>query len=234
MSLNNTPSSNNLVLGLLGESLKRLSGDKRGGFDTLIILFVVAIMFVIATAPFKILLRKNIGTKALSVFDVILGSVFFGLWAFITWNIRQEYLDEVLNSGYEIYFFNQSVLLIITIVFGLMALITLIKGFIEEAKAGFKLTGKWAEDNFRGDSILFKKHIKNHSMILHVWKKAEPSFCFKWSFLLLLIHPLLGFPFIFASISFAVNEYYHVKYKWETIDTSNNGDSNEIGFVEGV
>lgn len=233
MTSNNVPSRNNLILGVIAELFRR-PGGRKGNDDLLILFLATAILFGIATAPFKILLRKKIGPNALNIFEILSGTAFWALCSIMTWSIMKEYSNDDFDNLYSQYFYNSTVLIAIFVSFIFLALYTLIKGFIEETKAKFKISGNWTEDNYRGDSLLFQRHVSTPQQQYNIWKKIEPSFCFKWSLLISIIHPVLGLPLLFTSIAFWVNEQYHVKYKWETIDTSNNAGSNEIGFVEGV
>jgi hypothetical protein len=234
--INNMPSSSNLILGILGEMFRKFTPRSKDSNDIVVVLLVVAILFVIATTPFKILLRKNFGTKAISILDIVMGAMFFAVWSIIAMFILANHYEYSKDTLYEAYFFNKYVLFAIAAIFVSITLNTLIKGFREESRNKFQMNDNWINDNYRGDSIMFQKHVTNNKMQLRVWKNIEPGFCFKWSFFLLIIHPLLGFPLFFASIAFWINEYYHVTYKWEKLsqhenNTYSNKDYEDTDYV---
>lgn len=215
------PSNNNLIVGLIGEIIRKIGGGgkREGGVSAVEIflaLLALSILLVIAAAPFKILLRRNFGNNTVNFVEAIFGAVFFGLWALLAGSFA---MDSHSHTGfYEAYFLNPVIMSVISVFLSAIAIATLIKGIVEDSKNKFNHDSNWLADNFRGQSILYGKYIKDPYMQFKVWRKIEPGFCFKWSFLLLIIHPLLGFPLLFASTAFWLNEYYHVKYKWERID----------------
>jgi hypothetical protein len=160
-------------------------------------------------------LRKNFGNNTINPIEIIFGALFFGLWAFLAG--RMALSENAPQAGtYEAYLNNPIVLTIISGIFIVIALVILIKGFFEDGKNKFNHNSNWLADNYRGQSLLYQKYIKDWGLQMKVWKKLEPAFCFKWSFILLLAHPLLGFPLLFASTAFGLNEYYHIKQKWES------------------
>jgi len=221
-TMENLPSSSNLVLGILGEMFKKVNEkNAKNVGDSLLVLLCIAILFAIATAPFKILLRKNFGQNAISVLEVIFGALFFVLCALIplVFILNPKPVDTV--SYYEMYFTNPYFLGLISLIFFSIAVFTLSKGLSENSKHKFNTKKDWITDNYRGDSILYQNYITDHETRLKVWKSVEPSFCFKWSLVFLLIHPLFGLPLLFASVAFWVNEYYHVHFKWEKLNAEN-------------
>ena len=225
----NLPSNNNLIIGLIGEIVRSLGGKTSD--TTAALLFIVlclAFLFAIATAPLKILLRKNFGQKAINSVEIILGAIFFSGCAYLPYYLSLNTTKDTHSNLYEAYFYSPLILNSIAIVLLSVALITLILGFREEAKNKFNHSGNWLADNYRGESILYGKYIKDPALQYKVWRRIEPAFCFKWSFFLLIIHPILGLPFLFSSIGFWINEFYHVKYKWEKID-SHTQEANTAG-----
>lgn len=237
MSLQNMPSSSNLIMGIIGEILRIGTGKGKGKalIEVLLSVLVVAVIVAMATAPFKILLRKNFGPNAISVADIIFGAVYFGLWAFISFLIWDNSYYTHQSGIYSRYLSNSYGLFIITLILSTITIVTVIKGFKEEFRSRFRESEDWISENYRGYSLLFEKYITNNKMQYKVWKNLEPRFCFKWSFLFLIIHPLLGFPMLFASVAFWVNEWYHVKYKWERLSELNSNPKfkDENSFANG-
>jgi len=236
MALQNLPSSSNLILGVIGEIFKKISGtpsknDKSSSVgEVLLVILAVAILFVIAAAPFKILLRRNFGQNAISTVETIFGSLFFGLCSLLALSIGMSSSSSDNTSGYTLYFENIYVLSAISTIFFGIAVFTLFKGLRENAAHKFSKKGDWVTDNYRGDSILYSDKVNDQETLMKVWRSVEPSFCFKWSILLTFVHPLLGIPLLFSSTSFWINEHYHVVYKWKTIDVPNISTNTEVGL----
>jgi uncharacterized membrane protein len=221
-TLPNLPSSSNLILGLIGEIFKIFSGkiSRKSANDlgeALLALLCVAILFAIATAPFKILLRKNFGKNAISVLEVIFGSLFFVLCALTNLVFILDPMRIDTGNYYEMYFTNPYVLGLISTILFSIGIFTLTKGLRENSKHHFSTKIDWIADNYRGDSILYQNYITDNETMCRIWRIVEPGFCFKWSFVLLIIHPILGIPLLFTSVAFWVNEYYHVHFKWEKL-----------------
>jgi hypothetical protein len=193
-------------------------------------ILVVAILFVIAAAPFKILLRRNFGQNAISALETVFGALFFGFCSLSALGYGMSTYYQESPTAPSNYYENIYVTSTISMVFFSIAVFTLIKGLRENAVHKFSKKSDWVTDNYRGDSILYHNKINDQETLMKVWRSVEPSFCFKWSVLLAFVHPLLGIPLLFSSTAFWVNEYYHVVYKWKTIDVPNVSTNSEVGL----
>lgn len=219
------PSNDSLKVGLAGEVIKKI-GNK-SNTEILVAIFIFLIIFAVAIAPLKILLRRNFGNNVLNSVEIIFGAIFFAFWGYLACYLLAVTKHNSFDSLYRSYFFNSVVLGLIATIFVIISLVTLIKGFREINKGRFSHSSNWLAENFRGQSILYQKYVKGPPLQFKVWRKLEPAFCFRCSFVLLIIHPLLGFPLLFSSTAFWANEFYHVKFKWEEIDFSETNGFNE-------
>lgn len=229
----NIPSVKNIAWGVAGEMSKKVTPkDLKGAAAPAAILLAIVAIFGVASSPFKILLRTNFGNKAITVHEIIFGAFFFVVFAFSFAMLSREVniIDES-SLKYTVetnpVYMNYS-----KGMFGL-ALLVLVKGFFEYFRAQRKESDFWLDENYRGDSLLFRKEAKTLKMQLRTWKKIEPSLCLIISMVLFFIIDLAAIPLIISSIAFRLNEHYHVTYKWEkleVIEQSNvQSDDNNFG-----
>lgn len=241
----NIPSSKSLIWGIAGEIIRKLpiqnpdpKKPPKTALEGLGILLAMAILFSIATAPFKILMRRNFGPKAISAGEIFLGFFFLvysgaGLVAFSLRQIAKKDESDLktLQNPYAMHYgvqvdaahhwdtywgvYQASVLFI-------LAIVVLVIGLRAYFKAQRIDSDDWVVNNYRGDSVFFSKTVTSQKMRERVWYKFEPVACVVISFCSFFILGFVAFPLLFCSIAFAVNEYYHIKFKWEKLLTGNN------------
>lgn len=237
------PSLGSLAAGGAGE-MARSSINNPDEKSFIYLLIIMVCCFLSFTEPLKVLLRKNIGKKALSLPGIITGSSLYLAWAgitgFYTLGIPIAILTDKMN-GYRIapatviFIIVALYLFIGAVVIGIASFIILFRGMAEHYRAKAEDSQNWEVLEYRGDNIFmdksfrpqnklsqwfykknkkrfFKRYSKYHQDRL--WRIAEPQYCLRQGLkLLLLFNPVIAIPLICTSITFWINEWYHVYYK---------------------
>lgn len=187
------------------------SKDKNGGENDDNYFFVIlGLLMVVATEPYKVLLRKNIGKLSLSLARLAVAAF---LYLYIALMMFAFSYETQLNKA-------STALMAGSVFYVLFAIALLFLGFAEYTKAKQKYASNEADtiaNLYRGDSIFFKGADQKK-----IWLKKEPVVCFIISLLLtvlpIFIHPLLfviGAPLLATSISFWFNEWYQINNVWD-------------------
>lgn len=229
----NMPSTKNLIWGIIGEMSRKVDPHKiKGAGEVTIGLLIVAIVFAMATAPFKILLRKNFGSKAISIGEILIGSLFFLFFGALSHN-------SVIQDGYTVlasvdFTLGDWIYYLRPHVFFIIAYVTLVKGAVDFFKANRRDVEGWEHENYRGQSLLFNRFVTDNKSQYKIWKSVEPGFCLVVGIISIVYLKLLAFPLIFAAIAFGVCEYFHVTYKWERYQevSNKNAQANTDSFVK--
>lgn len=213
----NIPPLKDILWGIAGE-MSRKTAPKYLKFAVepagIVLVIITALGF--ASAPFKILLRKNFGPDAISLREIIAGALFFFVAAFTFFDklyggVSLEYAKA--ESNYIIWS-----LFLTPYILNTLGIIVLIKGWIERSKASKIDSDDWIENNFRGEPIFFKKRIKSDKTLYRTWKRTEPGWCLLLSIVMLRINAYVGLVLIISTLAFYLNEYRHVTFKWEKLD----------------
>jgi hypothetical protein len=222
------PLGDNLIVGIFSEIHKahnRPRRDKNDDTSFLIIVLIAALFLVVATEPFKVIMRRNIGKDALSLPGIIISSILYLAWAGIIWLfLYYNNYDGNEVTEYPIYFqylLNQYILISGMVCYAIFAIFILFRGFNEYNREEETILNV-AETNivFRGQSILMGNLLDEGLDQFKIWRIAEPKACFKFALILFIIHPIIGLPIFLTSISFWINEWFHVKFKWERLKNS--------------
>jgi len=226
--LDNMPTGGNLIIIIIkkifGEG-RLIHGNEKEGKDegmryVYIGLLILALILVVCTEPLKVIMRKRIGKSALSLTGLIAGAILMFAWAAITGfgflDVYYSNKDDL--TGYGRYVFNPISLWLIIVAYSAFGVYILKRGITEYDAAKTRVDKPLREMHYRGDCIVLAKLVNKGVPQRLVWCRAEPWHCFKIGFLITILHPLLGLPLLLMSISFAVNECFHISYKWKRLN----------------
>ncbi len=178
------------------------------------VFFIVS--FILLSDVPKIIFRKNIGQRALSIYGIIGSATIYITWGYLLCGIAYYYLSQM--QGYPFSYITFLVHPIILVPGGIayivLAFNLLLKGMDEHFKAKAQKSKVWQILEYRGDSVRMNKKIRPGFSKEYIWRISEPKYLFKIGIISFLIHPLLGFPILVTSLSFWANEWYHVYFKW--------------------
>lgn len=198
------------------------TGPVKGRNEELSLLLVLALILIVGTEPFKILLRKNIGKLSISMGRIVLSFFLYLIWATIIAFIAYEISNSEQSYTGIIGLWLSSTILWITFAFYILfAFITLITGIIKYSRAN-KLFNADPDFNqplghiFRGESLIFKSNPKKAGSYESIWVIKEPILCLVISIVISVFNVFLGFPLLMSSISFWFNEWYQVNNVWES------------------
>jgi hypothetical protein len=221
------------VTGFFGQNfLPRLA--EYASLMKLFILFVI--LFIAFTEPLKVYLRKNIGKKALNIYSLLAGCTLYLAWGLILLAIAGVvilfpllyYMDKSNESeqGY-ITFIRIIFCILIGLFFGSAARYwlktfrsILYAGMNEHFRAKAEDSQDWRVLEYRGDSIKFGYLLNQGWDQERIWRIAEPVAVLKKALATSLFQPLIGLPIVFTALSFWLNEWYHVHYKWAKMKES--------------
>lgn len=157
-----------------------------------IFLALLAILVVVGTEPFKVLLRKNIGKFALGIGCIIVaGLVYISIGVLLIkadLGFRASNKDIFLAGGFFYIILGAGVLI-----------------------CGIKEYFKGRQDFYRGDSTVFGFLIEKGTRQERIWTVYEPLSCILIGGILYLLHPFIGLPILITAISFLFNELYNVR-----------------------
>ncbi len=209
-------SDDRLLSYFLAEIAKSIFGigkDKNSKSDDLVILYLLGLIFLVATEPYKVLIRKNIGKLSLSLFRLIACAALYAIWGVLL-------LIPLLSDEFsELH----SAFLAGAVFYLLLAIMLCVVGIIEYIKASrrYKSSENIIEHIYRGDSILFQSKVDAGTDIKKIWQVKEPLACLLFSLTLtiipMFIHPLFGLigaPLIASSLSFWFNEWFQINNVW--------------------
>lgn len=187
--------------------------EKRQSLITFILLGLIAI---VATEPFKVLLRKNIGKLALSMPRLITASVLYLLWATLLFCLPEQH--TLKEHQYRIVLYAGGIFYV------LFALLVLIAGISEYSKAKRRYRenpNQTITHLYRGDSVFFKHLVKKGENQNRIWMKKEPLICFLVGLTITIlpvfrqpVFILIGLPILLTSLSFWFNEWFQIKNVW--------------------
>ena len=216
------PSGEELFGGGMGQMARNTMSESK---DMLWFLLISFILFLSLTEPLKVLIRRNIGRKALKFGRLLAGTSFYMTWAIVWGWISLGSIYAYFNTDY----IKPSAGMILLSLYGFagalvvtwVAIYILRRGMDEYYQAKSFDTSNWETLEFRGNNFYlatrngYVKHfqkILNQRSQAYLWYKAEPLFCLKVSFVLL-INPVVGIPALATSLAFWFNEWYIVYYK---------------------
>lgn len=217
------PSGEEFFGGGVGQMIRNSMSETK---ELLWFLLISFILFLSLTEPLKVLIRRNIGGKALKFKRLLAGTSFYMTWA-IAWGwISLGSIYAYFNTDY----LEPNVGLILLSLYGLAGAITvgwaairiLKRGMDEHYQAKTVNSRNWEELEFRGQNFYLVtgkgRYAEHFQRILHqrsqayLWYNAEPIFCVKVS-LILLLNPVIGIPALATSLAFWFNEWYIVYHK---------------------
>lgn len=191
------------LLGLFDSAPVNSSDPTQKKRDDRLPFILLGLILIVATEPFKVVLRKNIGKRSFSLPRLSIAAILYLIWGGVLYHMQtQSAYEEYKIEFYAGVFF-----------YGLLAFMVLILGVTEYFK-GIAMYNENQEPNraniYRGDSLFFGGQDKRK-----IWLITEPLFCFVLglivTFLPMLINPILGLigaPILITSLSFWFNEAY--------------------------
>ena len=204
----------------------------------LLIALFAALFLVVATEPYKVIMRKNIGKQALSMLGITAASILYIGWAGIIGIIlySTNYGGSDINeySVYVQYLCNQYILISGIACYVIFAVYILVRGVNEYFHNSADENDDVLSIPFRGNSVIMGHLINQGWTQNKIWRTAEPRACFRFGLILTIIHPIIGLPLFLTSISFWVNEWYHVSFKWERLQQAYkqmNAQAQMAGFI---
>lgn len=219
--LDSIPATDNLIMGLISQIFKTSTNpafkNAKEKQQFLLVVLIVSLFLVVATEPFKLILRKNIGKNALSLFGVIAVCILYFLCAVSMAVLIYEFNYHNDISEYPAYvqfLFNQYILLSGVISYIIFTVFVFARGLNEYHRLKEDKNDELQHVIYRGESIFMKPLLAQGLTEAKIWSEEEPTSCFKFCLILTLIQPIIGLPMFLTSISFWVNEWFHVKYKW--------------------
>lgn len=210
----NLPKSTNLINGLFGEIYRKetqaQSTDSERNESVLFIL-ILALFLVVVTEPLKLIMRRNIGKSAFSIYGALISAMFYIICASILFILLNSYPTEELEdkSIYLQYIFNNDILLSGAISYLILGIYII---FLSIQHSTTIKPGSITNypDEYRGDSIFMQSKLSIGISQNDIWRRNEPLACFKVSFLLTILNPFVGFPILLTSVSFWLNEWFHI------------------------
>jgi len=194
---------------------------------------ILGLILIVATEPFKVLLRKNIGKLSLSMPRLVVACILYFLWACIL--VALSYMGEFKSI--------QTSLWIGALFYCVFAFFVWIKGRREDllSKEKYDQNENYNELHLhRGDPIFFQPEDgENRAESLRkIWLLKEPLCCCFLSIILtffpIIIHPLyciIGMPLLLTSISFWFNECYQINNVWDVqTEKINNARKKNKGY----
>lgn len=194
---------------------------------------ILGLILIVATEPYKVLLRKNIGKLSLSMARLIVACILYFLWACIM--VALSYIEEFKDI--------QTSLWIGALFYCFFALFIWIKGRREDLLSKAKYDQD--ENNYelhlhRGDPIFFipKDGENRPDSLRKIWLLKEPlSCCFLGlilTFFPMVSNPLyciIGIPLLLTAISFSFNEIYQINNVWDVqTEKINNARKKNKGY----
>ncbi len=254
---NSMPSNKSLAWGVAGETAKKLGWAIVVLFKFVLGIFIILGCLAMIAAPMKILLREKFGRNTLKIGETLTGGLYFIICGFLVGIMRGEVMGGIergIKPDPDIwlmhYYFNPTLLFIVYLSLLAIGLAVIVKGielifkfkigaitenltddFPLEEQAQFE-NKEWQNINYRGDSLLYKKHIKDYNSLFQAWSQYEPDWCISRSIILLFIHPLLGGPLLLSSFAFKLNEAYHVRFKWKRAKIKSETSPAIVGITE--
>ena len=194
------------------------------------LVIVCCILFITLSEPLKVHLRKNIGRKALNLYGLLAGCLLYLTWGlmwaaaaivtFISPFINyfassNQYDPPTLKIGLFIPAILIGVYLAYSSKFWLKTFRkVLVAGMEEHFRAKAEDSQDWKVLEYRGDSVKFGYLLNEGWDKEQIWRIAEPVAVLKKALKTSLVLPLIGLPIVFTALSFWLNEWYHVHYKW--------------------
>lgn len=224
--IDNIPTGDNLIVGIIrgiamAETKPRKPNSDDGNKHLLIGALIAALFFVVSSEAYKLVLRKNIGRYALSMLGIVTSSFMFMIWACIligalyVANFDGSNIDDY--SVYVQFLCNKYILFSGAVCYAVFAFYIFIRGIDEYFRAKADTRNDLFTVLYRGDCVIFGSLADTGIPQDKIWLSHEPKACIQFGLILTFIHPLIGFPLLFSAISFKVNEWYHVSYKWQRL-----------------
>ena len=229
-SNNLLPFGDNLITSIIGEIFKNGKNTNRkqdsdDGFrQFLLVILVLALFLVVGSEPLKVVMRKNIGKKALSLLGIVVAFLLFLTWAgimiaaLIEMNKSTGFgFGDIINT-YLLFLVNPYILcpaIAGYIIFSFYFLTRGVKNYFNTRK---ERSDDWITLHYRGNSLYMQHLIEQGWNQKKIWMNAEPKICFRISLFITIINPIIGFPLLLTSLSFWFNEWYHVDNDWENIE----------------
>lgn len=188
-----------------------------GGNDTFISIIILVICFVTLSEPFKLILRRNIGKRALGFIPIFFSSAIYLAYAFLL----------VLGIGIFDYNDSENIPLLLkylvskiaftvgALFYIVLAFYVLHRGMKEHyrAKETVANVNNWQQLEYRSHSITMADKLKKGWKQKLVWRIAEPRKYFWICFCITIIHIPIGLPLLVSAAFFWLNEWYQVHYK---------------------
>ena len=172
---------------------------------------ILGLITVVGTEPYKILLRKNIGKLSLSMPRLAICSFLYFLWAILLYVLIDTGSFE--NPDLPSLWVSSNALWVAAITYTILPVGLMVLGFIEHLNASHAYRNpnlNEAVHIYRGHSNLFSSLILSGTEPEKVWGTHEPIACFLFSLVVTALNPFIGLPLLGTSISFWVNETFHM------------------------
>lgn len=210
-----------------------------GSASILKFLLALLVLFFILTEPAKVIVRKNIGLKALNIYGIILGAAFCFTCGFIVIVLsmicfaipvviltkNREFLQSAPAS-------NSDIIIIITCCAIGLYIAWIIKfwfrfgkkvlllGMEEHFRAKALNSQDWRVREYRGDSITAEGFSKEGYSKDEIWQLADPVMFYITVKKSAKSHPLVVLPLWLITGAFLLNEWYHCFYKGHRLKES--------------